>query len=451
MSVSGGSFLNSVVDLTALAIIILVLYRLRRQKIPQYRDAKVLLLMTDAILAIVIVIDMLSNYILENSYLNFDSIAEPALVFIDAILLMSFSYFIYVRSPEKRFLQRLKSFLTKNAFPHGIIITSLGIYTVSLDAYLISARPFQLTTLPNFAGGGVTITTLYSNLTIELFLPVMLVFLIYSSVGLFLVARRLADRVARQGMFLLMLGLLAIGPALICFNVLAETLGYETAPIGFLVIAIAFIPSSTIFKGASALAAFFGPIKNLIPQTLRFTNRLKGDESLRGEVTLMQFDHVVKYEDVIKDFVMEQISLATPTYIFTSRGSPIHNVLAKIPEARFFLLTDAVSYSRTGDGVTEMLLPRNNQAVILDVIERTISSNSGESVALVYDSISDMILYDGVEKTYKFLKHVNEMLGERKVTAIFLIAPSVDNTAMKLVMSLFLKQLLLDRSGLRLT
>ena len=252
MDVSAGSLLNSLVDIAALAIITFVLYRLQGQQIPQYLTAKVLLILTDVIVAIVIAMDLLTNFYQTDSYLNFDSIVEPMLIFVDAILVMTFSYLIYVRPPEPHLVDRLKTFLTKRVFPHNMIIASLGGYTIFLDAYLIVSRPFRLTTLPNLAGGGVTITTVYSYDALALFFPVMLVFLIYPSVQLFRVARRLTDRAARRGMLLVMLGLLAIGPALIGFDVLAETLGREAPSFGFLIIAIAFIPSSTVFQGATA-------------------------------------------------------------------------------------------------------------------------------------------------------------------------------------------------------
>ena len=164
----------------------------------------------------------------------------------------------------------------------------------------------------------------------------------------------------------------------------------------------------------------------------------------------MQFDPSRNYEEAVRDFVVEEISRSTPTYIFTSKGSPIHVIISKIPEARFFLMTESVSYSKEGERSSEMLIPRNDPSVTLDVLERTISSNPGSSVALVFDSISDLIMYDGVEKTYKFLKQANEILGERKVTALFLMASAVDKPT-KLVMSLFQKHLLLDRSGLKVT
>lgn len=115
-------------------------------------------------------------------------------------------------------------------------------------------------------------------------------------------------------------------------------------------------------------------------------------------------------------------------------------------------MTESVTYSRTGETPSEILIPRNDQAVTFDVLERAIRSDPGSSVALVFDSVSDLILYDGVEKAYRFLKQVNEVLGESKVTALFLMTlGTVDNKSTRLVMSLFQRHLQLDGSGMRLT
>jgi len=57
-----------------------------------------------------------------------------------------------------------------------------------------------------------------------------------------------------------------------------------------------------------------------------------------------------------------------------------------------------------------------------------------------------------VEKAYKFLKQVNEVLGESKATALFLMTfGTADNKSTRVVMSLFQRHLQLDGSGMRVT
>jgi hypothetical protein len=451
VDLSAGALLNPLIDIVALAIVTNGIYRLKGQQIPQYRDAKVLLLATDAVFAFVVLMELGRNFILTDLYINFYSTALPMLIFADAVLLTAFAYVVYTRPPETRFVDRVKAFLTIRAIPHGAAIIGFAAYVVFLYAYLAVSRPYTIASLRNLAGG-TTLGPVYTTGGLELSLPIVLLFLIYPTALLFLAARRISDRAARRGIALFTLGWLAVGPAIFLNAVLASE-GYDVGAVGFLVVSIAFIPHSTVFRGAAGLASFFGPMGQVMPEAHPFTNRLGGGEvSLRGNLVLMQYDPTARYDEAVRDFVVEQISGGTPTYVFTSRGSPIHLILSKVPEARFFLMTESVSYPRTGETSSEMLIPRNDQAVTLDVLERAIKSDPGLSFALVFDSVSDLILYDGVQRSYKFLKQVNELLGESKATALFLMTlGTVDNKSTRLVMSLFQVHLQLDASGMRMT
>ncbi len=451
MDLSAGALLNPLIDLAALAIVTNGIYRLKGQQIPQYSDAKVLLLVTDSVFAVVVLMELGRNFILTDLYINFYSTALPMLIFADAVLLTSFSYVVYTRPTETRFVDRLRAFLTKRAFPHGVAIMGFAAYVVFLDLYLAASRAYTIASLRNLAGG-TTLGPVYTTGGLELSLPIVVLFLTYPTALLFLAARRISDRAARRGIALFTLGWLAVGPA-IFLNALLASEGYDVGAVGFLVVSIAFIPHSTVFRGTAGLASFFGPVHQVMPEAHPFTSRLGGGEvSLRGNLVLMQYEPTARYEVAVRDFVVEQISGGTPTYIFTSRGSPIHLILSKVPEARFFLMTEAASYPKTGETPSELLIPRNDHAVTLDVLERAIKSDPGSSFALVFDSVSDLILYDGVEKTYKFLKQVKEVLGDSKATALFLMTlGTVDTKSTRLVMSLFQMHLQLDGSGMRLT
>jgi len=451
VDLSAGFLLNPLVDFAALAIITLGIYRLQGQQIPQYRDAKVLLLVTDSVFAVVVLMELGRNFYATDLYMNFYSTALPMLIFADAVLLTSFAYVVYTRPPETRFVDRLKTFLTKRAIPHGIAIMGFAGYVIFLDLYLAVSRAYTIASLRNLAGG-TTLGPVYSTGGLELSLPIVLLFLIYPTALLLLAARKISDRAARRGIALFTLGWLAVGPA-IFLNALFAGQGYDVGAIGFLVVSVAFIPHSTVFRGTAGLASFFGPVRQVMPEAHPFTNRLgRGEAWMRGNVVLMQYEPTARFEEAVRDFVVEEISGGTPTYIFTSRGSPIHSILSKVPEARFFLMTESVSYPRTGETPSEILIPRNDQAVTLDVLERAIRSDPGSSVALVFDGVSDLILYDSVEKAYKFLKQVNEVLGESKATALFLMTfGTADNKSTRVVMSLFQRHLQLDGSGMRVT
>jgi hypothetical protein len=84
-------------------------------------------------------------------------------------------------------------------------------------------------------------------------------------------------------------------------------------------------------------------------------------------------------------------------------------------------MTRKVSYPKAGERPDEVLVPSTDQSVLLNVLDKAITSNPDLKFGVVFDSISDLILLSGLETTYKFLKQANEMLSTHHVTALFLM------------------------------
>jgi hypothetical protein len=121
---------------------------------------------------------------------------------------------------------------------------------------------------------------------------------------------------------------------------------------------------------------------------------------------------------------------------------------------RFYILSAKVSYPKPEENEPlQILIPNNDQAVILDLIDKTISAAEAPTqVAIVFDSISDMILSGGFEGTYKFVKQVNETTGNGRTAALFLMTLGAhDEKVVSFVRSLFPTQLVDDAGGLRMT
>ena len=89
---------------------------------------------------------------------------------------------------------------------------------------------------------------------------------------------------------------------------------------------------------------------------------------------LLEFDPASPYEEVVKDFVEEQLTTGGPVFIFTSRGKPIYNSLLGIPNVRFFVMTGETAYPKPGQQPSEVLVPQDDSAVLLDLVERTLGS-----------------------------------------------------------------------------
>ena len=167
---------------------------------------------------------------------------------------------------------------------------------------------------------------------------------------------------------------------------------------------------------------------------------------------LLEVDSSLAYEQVVVDFAVELSSNNLPVYAFTSKGSPVYNALNRVPGVRFYILSGKVSYPRPDDQPYQILVPNNDHAVLLDLLDKTIASNSATGAAIIFDSVSDMVILTGVESAYKFLKQANESMGGNKVASIFLMtAGAHEERVVNVLRGLFPNILVYDSSGLRMT
>ena len=212
-----------------------------------------------------------------------------------------------------------------------------------------------------------------------------------------------------------------------------------------------------MFRRASLLTAFFEPVRPTGKTTAEFpfTERLGVPATfLPGRSLLLETDPSVPYEQAVTDYARQSISNNHTVYVFTAKGSPIFNSLQKTAGVRFYILSAKVSYPKPEENEpSQILIPSNDQAVILDLIDKTISAATAPAqVAIVFDSISDMVLSAGFEGTYKFVKQVNETTGNGRTSALFLMTLGAhDEKVVSFVRSLFPTQLIDDAGGLRVT
>jgi len=163
---------------------------------------------------------------------------------------------------------------------------------------------------------------------------------------------------------------------------------------------------------------------------------------------LLEADPSVNYERAVKDFALEMISKGRFVFAFTSKGSPVYLLLREIPDLQLFILSES-SYPKATGGSPEVMVPRNDYGVLLNVIDETISRNPGQPKALIFDNVSSLILDAGFQESYKFLREVNEILSHGDIVSIFLVLSKAhDDKLMNLVKNLYSGHLTYDASGL---
>ena len=166
---------------------------------------------------------------------------------------------------------------------------------------------------------------------------------------------------------------------------------------------------------------------------------------------LLEADPSFNYERAVSEFAVQMIEGGRAVFAFTSKGSPVYLLLKEIPGFRLFLLSES-SYPKSSGGSTEVMVPRNDYAVLLNVIDEAVAGRPVQPKAMIFDNISSLILDGGFQESYKFLRQANEILSHGDVVSIFLILSKAhDEKIMNLVKNLYSGQLAYDAAGLHVT
>ncbi|HUK80716.1 MAG TPA: hypothetical protein VLU91_08675, partial [Nitrososphaerales archaeon] len=282
----------------------------------------------------------------------------------------------------------------------------------------------------------------FDPLYLDMLLGILLVFLVYPSGLLVLSRRRTGDSQVRRAFAILPIAWVGIGIDLLIFNGYLLNQGIDASAVGYLFAAAAFSATAATFRRATMLSAFFQPgvaATGIAPPSTTFSGRIGlTTEAALGRVFLLEVDSSSNFEAPIKDLANELGSSQRVVFAFTAAGSPVYTALTGITNVRFFTMTRKVSYPKQGERPDEVLVPSADQSVLLNVLDKAITSNPDLRFGVIFDSVSDLILSSGLEVTYKFLKQANEMLNTHHVTAVFLMtAGAHSEREVNVVKSLF--------------
>jgi len=447
MAINPANLVVPAIDLGALVVTGLSGYYVSRQSTTLYKEVKTLLLYVHIFFIGVLVLELIRNFVpvsTTNStsvlFIDIYTILGTSFILWDVLLLMTVGAAVYLK-PEGQGLRELLVSIIRQKIA-GILYIVVFAIVIGSDIYLAFVQPFTAVQVLNIAGITV-LSTQFDTSYVYLVLLVLLLFLTYPT-SLFLLARtKTKDKAVRRALLLLPIVWGGIGVDLAVFNGIFLSAGLDYVAIGYFLAAIAFAITATIFRRASLLSGFFGPMPNLEVKTSApaypFSNALKIDpQTLIGRTFLFLTDPSTSYEKVVDDLAVELLSNKAYAFVFTSKRSPIQASLSKVKGVRYYILTSSVSYPRGTDVPDEILVPQNDQAILLDIIQKTILSDPEAKLGIIYDNISDMILSSSVESSYKFLKQANEIIDPKRVMAMFLFTPGAhDDRTVNLVKALF--------------
>jgi hypothetical protein len=444
------------VYLATLSITAFSAYNVYKQRTTGFRYIRNLLLGVHIFYGAIIVLEMLRTYIATQEYMTVYTIGNTSLVLADVALLTFAAITIYVRPSGTSYKDLFRQLLTFN-LNNLIFILFLG-YTIFVDLYLVIVRPFviEIGQVEDILGGTPPITVFLNSYLLMLLL-VLILFIAYPSTLLVLARRKVSDPSVKRALILLPIAWSGIGLELLIFNGYLLTIGIDATAFGYLIGALAFSVSATVFRRATMLVGFFEskPVTTGAPITFPFSNRLgRKTIHLKNTNFLLEVDPITNFEQLMEDFANETIGKGYTLFTFTSKGNPVYKVLANNPnfdeKIKFFILSDRVSYPKATEQEQEILVPLHNQPVLLDILDKTLKSTS-TGICMIFDSVSDLILSMGFQKCYQFLKLANEIIGDSEIVSVFLITQAGhDENTMAMIKTLFANQLSFEPSGLKI-
>jgi hypothetical protein len=433
-------------------------YYVYRQKMSAYSFGRGPLLVVHILFMGLVVFELLRTSLLSTNFIDVYTIGGTIFILADVILLTLIAVTVYLVPKGVGYRGIVAElFLKKQVLPFAAYVTFIvfaAVYLPLVHPFTNPTDPSQYT--PTIISGLSLPSPQFTPFYLEVLLAILLIFMVYPSTLLVLAARKVKDKAIRRVLVILPVCWSGIGLDLLAFNgYVLSSLQIDATPFGYLIASVAFGVTALVFRRASLLTGFFEPTRARQPgaATYPFSNRLGSRPGMIREAkALLEVDSSLAYEQVVVDFAVELSSNNLPVYAFTSKGSPVYNALSRVPGVRFYILSGKVSYPRPDDQPFQVLVPNNDQAVLLDLLDKTIASNSATGVAIIFDSVSDIVLLTGVETAYKFLKQANESMGGNKVASVFLMTTGAhEDRVVNVIRGLFPNIMLYDASGLRLT
>jgi DNA-binding response OmpR family regulator len=192
---------------------------------------------------------------------------------------------------------------------------------------------------------------------------------------------------------------------------------------------------------AGASAHITKPFNNfgLLTEVKRCLNEVRGlkfskqvgieHSKLVGKKILLEFDPTADYERLVRDFVSECTFLEDGAIILTRKGSRVRQALEGDVGIKFTELER-----------TRELLP-------------VLKNNSQGPITIVIDSLTDLFLNKNnndtlTTSTHNFIQTALETLDDTRITAVFLINPSVhDPKELAVIQGAFSDQLICKKDG----
>ena len=440
------------IQLVTMGITIVSAYFISRQQARTYGNTRDFLVLVHVFFLGVVILEFLRNYYSSPTYVTIYTEGATTFILIDVVLLTLVAASFYYRESASGGGSPLRGLL-KRPF-HASAFFSFMAFLAFVEAFLLAYRPFTSSQITNIAG--ITLyDTVFEPTYVDLLFVVLLVFIIYPSVQLILSRKRTADKGVRRALLILPICWSAIGLEFLIFNGYLLIVGIDASSLGYIIGAAVFLVTARIFRQATTFATLFATTTAAVATAPAsgFSSKIGAHVGFaHGRLLLLETSSATNYEGAVSDFVQEMKSEGSGAFVFTSKGSPVYNAVTKEPGVRIYVFSASVSYPKETEKPDEILVPASDPPILLDVLSKILTVNPGAKIAVVYDSLSDMILSQGLQECYKFVRQAGAILNLPNVSSMFLLTLGAhDEQTVSLIKSLFPNHLVLDAKGLRVT
>lgn len=418
-----------------------------RQRLTAYRIVRSLVLGIYFLITLMMLLELLRATVLTAADIPAYFAVSAGLGLLQAVLLLAAAQGIYF-SPESTYGTFLRDLVRRKR--HAFLFGAFVAMVVVAFSFATLVKPTAVRTVVDFAGTIIPSTAVPQGL-IVLIVALFAFFLAYPTVLMLFAASNVNDQKLKGSLFGLGLGWATVSGLYVGTEAYMWTSGYDATALMYLANSVIFYAVIRNFRRSASLSGFV----ERTPSAFQNAEVKEGGlsqltASLAGKKLLYEVDPRVSYDATLRKTLEELARTGYAVFVFTPKASPLHGALSGSVGLKFFLTTSGVSYMKVTDNTTEVLLPQSDTAIFLDVVDKTLQSRKG-GVVFLFDSVSELLLMSGVEKTYKFLKQFLELLHESRSTGLFLfIAGAHEPKDVNLLKAIFPNQLVEDQTGARL-
>ncbi|MDG7007212.1 MAG: hypothetical protein JRN06_03075 [Nitrososphaerota archaeon] len=445
------SFLQPVAEplvyLAALAITLASGTLVYRQRLTAYHVVRSFVLGVYVLITFMMLLDLYRVTLGTVGFIPAFAGVSIGLGLLQCVLLLAAAQVVYL-SPTATY-RDFGSVLAKRR-GHAALLVAFIALAAFAEIYAAFVSPVSSGLVTDFAGNKVPSMRVGADL-IPLVIGLFSFFLVYPTALMLLGSSKVKESRLRSSIVGLALGWATVSAIYVFAEVYAWDLKVDATGLMYLANAVIFYVVIRNFRRSASLAGF---VEHGVPVPTRGTapnesmSPLTG--ALAGKKLLYEVDPSLSYDRSLRQTLEELAWAGHAVFVFTPKSSPLHNTLSGGTGLKFFLSSLGISYVKVSEKTGEVLIPQSDTAVILDVADKTLGSRGGK-VVFVFDSVTDMLLSAGLEKTYKFLKQFLELLHEPRSTGFFVfIKVAHGDREVNLLRGIFPNIYLEDKEGSRI-